>query len=430
MIDILNHQWSLYEPNIGINMIPAWDIATGRGVVVAVLDTGYLFHEDYENNLVGPGYDFITDPEIALDGDGRDANALDQGDADINNDCGVGASASSWHGSHVAGTIAATADNGLGIAGIAFNARILPVRILGKCGGFSSDIADAVTWASGGDVAGVPRNATPAQVINLSLGGQADCSNSLQNAINGAISRGSTVVVAAGNDGVDASTFSPANCEGVITVAATTRSGDRASYSNFGDSVHLAAPGGDQRFSAEDGIISTVDRGRETQQQDIYAFYVGTSMAAPSVAGVAALFYELDPNIPPQRVKTLLMASTDEFFGSCEGCGTGNLDAFNAVRTLRDLTQLTIPTEDNNPDPVDDGVSNRTPGDSISDSDNTDLSDNPVNSNNSNDGGGGAFGIIGMISLLGLVFLASRKRRQAKSCFITLCNNPTSETIG
>ena len=171
-------QWHYFEPTGGLNLPPAWDKSTGSGVVVAVLDTGYRPHADLAANLL-PGYDFIADTIVANDGGGRDSSALDPGDAVVAGECGIGVPAqdqsSSWHGTHVAGTIAALSNNASGVAGVAFGAKVLPVRVLGKCGGFTSDIAAAVIWASGGSVPGVPANTTPARVINLSLGGSGAC---------------------------------------------------------------------------------------------------------------------------------------------------------------------------------------------------------------------------------------------------------------
>lgn len=203
-------QWDLFEPTAGMNVPAAWDKTTGSGVTVAVIDTGYVAHSDVAPNIVA-GYDFISSSTAARDGNGRDNNPADQGDWSAAGECGTGskASDSSWHGTHVAGTIAAAANNAKGVAGIAYNAKIQPVRVLGKCGGATSDIVDAITWASGGSVAGVPANATPAKVINMSLGGSGACTATYQNAINAAVARGTTVVVAAGNSNADAAGFSP-----------------------------------------------------------------------------------------------------------------------------------------------------------------------------------------------------------------------------
>ena len=236
---------------------------------------------------------------LAADGNGRDADPSDPGDATVAGQCGAGsgASNSSWHGTHVAGSIAAKTNNGVGVA---FNAKIVPVRVLGKCGGYPSDIADAIIWASGGAVSGVPANANPARVINMSLGGGGACANTSQNAINSARSRGTVVVVAAGNSNADASGANPANCPGVVAVAATNRSGGRAYYSNYGAVVDVAAPGGDAR-TAGGGILSTLNAGTTTPGADSYAFYQGTSMAAPHVAGVAALMLSKTPGLTPTR---------------------------------------------------------------------------------------------------------------------------------
>jgi serine protease len=222
-------QWHYYEATAGLNLPPAWDKSTGSGIVVAVIDTGYRPHADLAANLVA-GYDFINDSTVANDGDGRDGDASDPGDAVAAGECGFGepASGSSWHGTHVAGTVAAVSNNGSGVTGVAFGAKVQPLRALGKCGGYTSDIADAIVWAAGGSVPGAPANATPARVINMSLGGGGGCDSTTQNAINSARGRGAVVVVAAGNSNANAANFSPASCNGVIAVAATNRSDGRA----------------------------------------------------------------------------------------------------------------------------------------------------------------------------------------------------------
>ncbi len=337
-------QWDLFEATGGIRAPAAWDRATGSGVVVAVLDTGIRPHADLSGQTVA-GYDMITLSSIAVDGGGRDADASDPGDWNAAGDCGSGSAASnsSWHGTHVAGTIAAKANNASGIAGIAFNAKIQPLRVLGKCGGYSSDIADAMVWAAGGSVSGVPANTTPAKVINLSLGGTGNCGSTTQNAINSARARGAVVVVAAGNETADASTSSPANCAGVITVAATDRYGARAYYSNYGNAVTLAAPGGDGRSSGANAILSTLNAGTTTPGADVYAYYQGTSMAAPHVAGVAALMYSVKPSATPDQIAAALKSSARAFPGSCSGCGAGLLDAAAAVTAIANAA-ITTPS--------------------------------------------------------------------------------------
>nr|CBM43232.1 serine protease [uncultured organism] len=314
-------QWHYHEAVGGLNLPAAWDRATGRGVVVAVLDTGYVAHSDLAANTVA-GYDFISDPAIAGDGNGRDANPSDPGD--FHNGRG-----SSWHGTHVAGTIAAVANNAKGVAGVAHHARVQHLRVLGRGGGWSSDIADAIVWASGGSVAGVPTNATPANVINLSLGGSGACGTTTQNAINGAVSRGTVVVVAAGNANADVSHFNPGNCNNVISVAATNRQGARASYSNYGTLIDVSAPGGERGTA---GVLSTLNSGTQGPGTENYAYYAGTSMAAPHVAGVVALIQSVAPKTPAE-IEAILKSTARPLPGACSGgCGAGIIDA-NAALT-------------------------------------------------------------------------------------------------
>lgn len=323
-------QWHYYETAGGLRLPGAWDVSTGSGVVVAVIDTGYRPHADLSGQLLA-GYDFISTAAIGNDGNGRDSDASDTGDAVAAGACGGGQPTydqpSSWHGTHVAGTVAARTNNGAGVAGVAYNAKVLPVRVLGKCGGYTSDIADAITWSSGGTVSGVPANANKARVLNLSLGGGGACDATTQNAINGARLRGAVVVVAAGNDAVNVSNASPANCSGVIAVAATGRTGGRASYSNFGTLVDVAAPGGD----GASGVLSTLNTGTGAPASDSYAAYQGTSMATPHVAGVAALMLARNTNLTPDDIESRLKSTARAFPASCSGCGSGIVDATAAV---------------------------------------------------------------------------------------------------
>jgi serine protease len=323
-----SQQWDYFEATGGMNLPAAWDKSTGAGIRVAVIDTGYRPHADLSGQILA-GYDFISDATIANDGGGRDSDASDPGDWTAANECGSGepASNSSWHGTHVAGTIAALTNNGSGVAGVAYGAKVVPVRVLGKCGGYTSDIADGIIWASGGTVSGVPAIAARAQVINMSLGGGGACDTTTQNAINGARSRGTVVVVAAGNESQNASNSSPANCAGVITVAATNRSGGRASYSNYGTIVDVAAPGGDSGAA----ILSTLNAGTKAPGADSYAGYMGTSMATPHVAGVVALMLAKNGALTPDDVESRLKSSARAFPASCSGCGAGIVNASAAV---------------------------------------------------------------------------------------------------
>nr|AEL88836.1 Pr2 [Stenotrophomonas maltophilia]QBA88953.1 protease PrY [Stenotrophomonas sp.] len=321
-----SEQWGFGTSNASINVRPAWDKATGTGVVVAVIDTGITNHADLNANIL-PGYDFISDAAMARDGGGRDSNPNDEGDWYGANECGSGipASNSSWHGTHVAGTVAAVTNNSTGVAGTAFNAKVVPVRVLGKCGGYTSDIADAIVWASGGTVSGVPANANPAEVINMSLGGGGSCSSTYQNAINGAVGRGTTVVVAAGNSNTNVSSAVPANCPNVIAVAATTSAGARASFSNYGTGIDISAPG--------QSILSTLNSGTTTPGSASYASYNGTSMAAPHVAGVVALMQSVAPSpLSPAQVESIIKSTARPLPGACSGgCGAGIIDADAAV---------------------------------------------------------------------------------------------------
>ena len=322
-----SQQWSFYEPAGGINLPAAWDITTGAsGITVGVIDSGVVAHADLAGRLVA-GHDFIGDTTVSNDGDGRDPDASDPGDY------GCEGSVSSWHGTHVAGTIGAAGHNGIGVAGVNWGSKIQPLRALGRCGGYTSDIVDAMRWAAGIAVPGVPANATPVRVINLSLGGSGACSPAFQNAVNDVTSRGVVVVVAAGNSNVDASGATPASCSGVIAVAATLRSGGRAGYSNFGPKVALAAPGG----GSGSGIVSTFNAGSTGPGADSYAQYQGTSMATPHVAGVVSLMLSVNPALTPAQVLATLQATARTFpagTGSdCSQalCGAGIVNAAAAV---------------------------------------------------------------------------------------------------
>jgi len=326
-----NEQWHYFEAAGGINAPPAWDKSTGTGVVVAVIDTGYRPHADLAGAFL-PGYDFISDAFVGNDGDARDSDASDPGDWINPGECGPGDpaafEASSWHGTHVSGTIAARTNNSLGVAGIAFNARIVPARVLGKCGGFTSDIADAIVWTSGGTVSGVPANANPAKVLSISLGGSGACDTTTQNAINSARSRGASVIVAAGNSNANSSNFTPANCSGVVTVAAVGRNGGKASYSNFGATVEVAAPGGSGGVNS---VLSTLNAGSTSPGADSYALYNGTSMATPHVSGVVALMLSVKPTLTPDQVTSILQSTARAFPATCSQCGAGIVNASAAV---------------------------------------------------------------------------------------------------
>ena len=331
------------ESQGGVSLPRAWDTSTGdANIVVSIIDTGVLpAHPDIvgSSNLVA-GFDMISDATRANDGDGRDNDPTDPGDAISAGECFPGSPAlpDSWHGTHVGGTVGVgNTDNGIGVAGINWNVSVQAVRVLGKCGGTIADINDAIRWAAGIAVAGVPNNATPARVINMSLGAgpglNCSASPSTQAAINDAVNAGTAVVVAAGNNAADADDFLPASCDNVITVAASDARGNLVTrYSNFGATVEIMAPGGDVQRDDNgdgnpDGVLSMVQGG--------YAYYNGTSMASPHVAGVAALWLASDPTLTPAQLLTELQnAALPRSGAQCpQPCGVGLLSALRATGT-------------------------------------------------------------------------------------------------
>lgn len=322
----LNSQWGFVGAN-GIKAPQAWDLARGAGTVIGVIDTGSTSHPDLNGNTL-TGHDFISNTTTANDGGGRDADASDPGDWNTAGQCGTGspASNSSWHGTHVAGTAAALTNNSTGGAGTAPEAKLVHARVLGRCGGSTSDIADAVIWASGGTVSGVPANANPAEVINLSLGGSGSCGTTMQNAINGAVARGTTVVIAAGNSNANVSGFTPANCANVVAVGSITSTGARSSFSNYGAGVDIAAPGS--------SIYSTLNAGTTTPGTASYASYNGTSMAAPHVAGVVALMQSAAScALTPAQIESIIKSTATAFPSTpSQAIGPGIVNAQAAVQ--------------------------------------------------------------------------------------------------
>lgn len=349
-------QWNFMTPAAsnsgGADLPPAWDITLGSDAIdVAVLDTGYRPHSDLQAML--PGYDFVSSVTMANDGNGRDADASDPGDAVRVNECGNGwpATRSSWHGTHVMGTIAALMNNGLYGTGMAPNVRIVPVRVLGKCGGYTSDIIDGMRWAAGLSVPGVPKNAYPARIINLSLGMAGSCSRAFQAAINDVNAAGAIVVVSTGNGGYS-EVNQPANCSGTVAVTAHSIDGDSADYANLGVQTLISAPGGGcgtlaqtcvEFYSANGlGVYSLGNTGTSSPAVDGYSIKYGTSMAAPHVAGAIALMLSLNPSLTRDETISLLRASARPFpSGSAcvmranQGmCGAGLLDVYAALITI------------------------------------------------------------------------------------------------
>ncbi|HVE50517.1 MAG TPA: S8 family serine peptidase, partial [Casimicrobiaceae bacterium] len=334
-------QWYLRAPAgeivSSIDAERAWNITQGSpGIVVAVLDTGVRFdHPDLltvgEGGNFLPGYDMISDGDAANDGDGRDPDASDPGDwlteDEVTHsggrfeDCEDAAKPSSWHGTKVAGIIGALTNNGVGIASVGRTVRILPVRVLGKCGGFDSDIIAGMRWAAGLPVPGVPANPTPARVINLSLGGESSCNSAYRNAVADVIAAGAVIVASAGNS-AGHRVSEPGNCSGVIAVAALRHVGTKVGFSDLGPEITLAAPGGNCVNIAPGSaclypIATTSNLGAQTPGESSYttsfAISVGTSFAAPLVSGTVALMLSARSTLTPAQVKSILQGTTRPF---------------------------------------------------------------------------------------------------------------------
>ena len=252
---LFDGQWYLRTAEVSsVNAVGAWDRELGStGVVIAVLDTGVLYdHPDLGRADRGgkllPGFDFVTGTAQANDGDGRDADPSDPGDwvnsSDRSNSAFTNCelTGSSWHGTRVAGMIGALTNNAAGVAGLDWNSFILPVRVLGKCGGIDSDILAGMRWAAGLHVNGVADNPTPARVLNMSLGSDGACEPSYRDVIEELTARKVLVVISAGNEGTVVS--SPANCPGVAAIAAIRHAGSKVGFSSLGPEVTIAAPGG------------------------------------------------------------------------------------------------------------------------------------------------------------------------------------------
>lgn len=383
-----SEQWwlgSVAEGSAGVPGLPAaWDRSTGEPVssaqtppVVAVLDSGYTSHPELNPMWLGTGHDFVSDARAANDGNGRDADALDPGDrlsaaerdADLVqwDGCEV-REASSWHGTLMAGQIAALSNNGRGVAGVhwAMQGRLLPVRVAGKCGAAVADVVDGLLWAAGLDVAGVPRNPNPARVIVLGVAGFEPCDTAHPDANVAAAAQlyidalaavrvqGALVVAAAGNQ--RGMVGRPASCPGAFAVTALNRQGFKALYANYGPQVALATVGGDGPAGrdcdaqlADSGLASTANEGSGAAGQPGYAAGSGTSFAAPVVGGVAALMWTVNPTLtvdqvegglrgsarPHVEVPLLQTCSGSGNFGRCQCteaiCGAGILDADQAL---------------------------------------------------------------------------------------------------
>ena len=393
--------WNLKAPNGsragGMNLPTAWDRTRGAGITVAVLDTGIVPHADLDANVLSNGYDFVgADSDgafrVANDGDGRDADPADPGDWVAAGDLafpvftGCTVANSSWHGTAMAGVIAAVGNNSVGLPGVAYESKILPVRVLGKCKGYISDIADAIRWASGAAPAGgatwaslgIPANTTPARVINLSFStppmvsptpATPSCQANLQSAIDAARTAGAVVVAATGNDGAAPATGAssigaPASCSGVIAVTSHTIEGDRLSIANWGPGTDLSAPatgscatltgclphgttGASGTVWREVWSTQNIGVTAPTTSASMVFSQAGTSVSAAHTSGAAALLLSAMPSLNPDGVESILKASTRAFpvnsycwtfeVGTLN-CGLGLLDATDAMTRLTALT--------------------------------------------------------------------------------------------
>lgn len=315
-------QWFL-DQGKGVGAKNLWKHGiTGEGITIAVLDTGLAEHEDLRDQVVG-GYDFISNQYNADDGDGRDQDYTDT--YKENDQAWTGRlSDVPWHGTHVAGTIAANHNNGKGGSGVAPKAKLLILRVLGKNGGTFADVLNAISWAVGFSIPGIPDNENPADIINLSLGGAGICTEDIDQFF-GEIKQHAIVVAAAGNEGknLDLQPSSPASCSNVFTVTATGPEKSLASYANIGSSIDVAAPGGDLLKSKTDGILAPIGG----QSDNHYDFYEGTSMATAVVSASFALIKNyLNQSDLSTDDYIDIMTNTTKPIEGCEDCDFGLID--------------------------------------------------------------------------------------------------------
>ncbi len=362
-------QWYLQSNEISaIRADLAWLSNTGSpGIVLAFVDSGVRYdHPDLSAKLL-PGYDFIKDIDNSGDGDGVDSDASDPGDYTTANECedGEPATSSSWHGTRVAGILGAASNNAAGIAGANWGSKLLPVRALGKCGGYDSDIIAGMRWAAGLSVLGVPNNPEPAKVINLSLGGEGTCGRAYKSAINELADRKVLVVASAGNESSPVSV--PANCPGVLAVAGVRHIGSKVGLSNFGPEVSVSAPAGNC-VNLSGACLYSIDTTTNTGTTDPVLGEAGgsytdqsnasfgTSFSAPMVSATAALMLSVNPDLDPDLLIARIKSSArpfpsypdlnncptdptllaDECNCTTSTCGAGLLDAGEAVRVAAD----------------------------------------------------------------------------------------------
>ena len=422
-----------------VNAPGAWDITTGSNTaVIAIVDGGARYdHPDLSGRLLA-GYDFVSSDctpgsggctttnqyTTANDGDGRDADATDPGDwvtaSDVASNpilSGCTAEDSSWHGTHIAGIIGAAGNNNVGVAGLNWNASLLPVRVSGRCGAYRSDVVDGMRWAAGLAVPGVPNNTRPAKIVNVSLGSAGACATSAYSAaVADVLATGAIIVAAAGNE--DAGVILPANCPGVISVGAVRGDGTRAVYSNSGTNLTIMAPGGDFTSATNDRIASTNNAGRTTPvaytSAGYYVSEAGTSFSTPIVSGVVSLMLSANPGLTSTQVIDVLRSTARGFtsvagFATCvpnggnnpnnstpcncttAACGAGYVDANAAVRRAFTMGGGVIPPTTTPP-----------------------VTTPPASGGSSGGGGGGGGGAIDVtaLAILALIGLATRPLRR------------------
>lgn len=330
------NQSYLYDGTYSAHAPGAWDITTGsESSVIAIVDTGVIntHPELIERSVPGVGFDFVSanspgDFTNANDGDGRDSDPTDPGDHCLN-------LASSWHGTEVASVAAGQSNDGQGIAGIDWNARILHARALGRCGGTDADIIDAVRWSAGIEVPGLPENPSPAQVVNLSIGGATECTRAWQDVIDELNQRNVSVIIAAGNESQNALRSAPANCANVITVGASTADGEiDAFFSNYGLKVTIAAPGRDILLASNTGFTDLEEDG------NTYLTESGSSLSAAIISGTVSLLRSLNAALTSDQIRAVLQHSATPFdeSGSCGQyyCGSGIVNLARALTMARD----------------------------------------------------------------------------------------------
>ena len=410
----------------------AWAREAGRAsAVVAILDTGVTEHPDLAGHVL-PGYDFVSTIEYANDGDGRDADASDPGDwvsaADqrgaptLFDDCEL--QDSSWHGTQIAGIVAAVTNNATGIASTSWDGRALPVRVAGKCGAEVADIIDGMRWAAGLAVARggggfLPKNPNPARIVSISFGSSAACNPAYQSTIDELAEHGVVVVAAAGNQ--HAAPMRPANCTGVIGVAALNRDGFKATYSNFGAGLVVATVGGDPddegawgAIVGDDGLVTLDNAGRTAPGAGRYARVFGSSYSAPIVAGAISLMLSASPALTrdqiiaglrqsarPHVTSPTIAACAADNPGRCicttQTCGAGILDVAEAVRYAQSISDRSVFTPKRWPVEV---IANAEVSAAVALG--ADLAPNATTSSLASGGGGG--GALGPLWLLGLTF--------------------------